>query len=65
MADNLDNRTLNGKLISGGFDVEESIPNKKLPEYLTKIMMEFAQGKNIQMCELFQVIWPWTILNGN
>lgn len=43
MAENLENKTLNGKLIKKGFDVRAVITYQDLPEVLAKLGIELAK----------------------
>ena len=45
MAENLEIRSLNGKLIKEGFSVIESIFNEDLPKKLTSIMFDLVDRK--------------------
>ena len=45
MGGNLEVRTLNGKLIRGGFEVLTAVPNEQISECLTKIMLDIAGGR--------------------
>jgi hypothetical protein len=49
MADDLEAKTLNGRLIKEGFAVEASIPNEELPEMLTALLIELARGRYTEM----------------
>lgn len=45
MADDLEKRTVNERLFDDGFMVLRVIPDKQLPESLTRVMIELAKGE--------------------